>query len=1288
VHFLKPFILIFLIVPVSAGVLAQSVHTRKIDWKYTQTAKVTHQPGKNPLWFDGAISLDSTGLPYFCERFPLPGGIHQVSAEILNAEFQATTGAERTYLSGLSFSDPAFDVRAEIVVERKQAFALVYFKPYIRNAANGNYEKLVSFSVKINPGAGQVPPKQKSWSFASNSVLASGEWYKIGVTASGIHKITHSELISLGVPADAIDPRQIRIYGNGGAMLPEDNAVFRHDDLQELAIFVSGENDGVFDPHDYILFYGESTLQWSYDHIGKRFVHTYNKYANTSFYFLSTGTGQGKRITNQASLGQSPDFVATTFDHYLVHELDSLNLIKSGREFYGEVFDLRTSYDWTFQLPGIVPGSPVRYKTSVLARGVLTATSFDHYINGSKILTTQVAGVPSQYTAMYANMATDTAYIASTSPLTVRINYNKGNAATAKGWLNYFSLNVTRDLSLTTGHMAFRSAASVGKGVTEFVLGNASSAYVWDVTNPLDVKNITGTITGNNFLFRLQTDTLKEFVAHNGSTYLNILTLGRIANQNLHSLGQNDMVIVTHPEFEGQANRLADMHRSQDGLSVVVVKPEHIYNEFSSGKQDPTAIRAFMKMFYDRAGGNTSLMPRYLLLFGDGSYDNLNRIQGNTNFIVTYQTPNSLAPTVSYVTDDYFGFLDDHEAGSYGGNLDIGIGRLPAKTVEEAQSMVDKIMRYASPTEQGNASSMCGGFNASISNFGDWRNVLCFVADDSDIAGENFLNESETITRKIDTIAPMYNIEKIYMDAYVQVSTPGGQRYPDVNDAISKRVEKGALIINYIGHGGETGWAHEQVLDVPTINGWENRFNLPLFVTATCEFSRFDDPERTSAGEYVLLNPNGGGIALFTTTRLAFSGSNFQLNSRFYDHVFDHTGGGLQAMGDVVRAAKNAYGCAAVIANFCLLGDPALKLAYPKHRIVTTHVNNHPVALVTDTVRAYSKVTVAGEIQDVSGNKLSDYSGLLFPTVFDKKMKVTSRGNDSGYPQDFLAQKNIIYKGKASITDGHFSFSFIVPKDIAYHYGKGKISYYGKNGTTDASGMFDNFLIGGTETNAITDKTGPDIDLYLNDERFVSGGITDKNPFLLAKVADSSGINTVGSGIGHDIAAVLNGNTEKTYVLNDYYESDLDTYQSGMIRYPFKDLASGQHTLSLKVWDVFNNSSERSIDFVVAESASLALNHVLNYPNPFTTYTEFWFEHNKPCCGLDVQVQIFTITGKLIKTLSTYVQTHGFRADPIPWNGLDEYGDPIGRGVYLYRLRVKDDEGGYAEKLEKLVILR
>ncbi|MFH1320169.1 MAG: type IX secretion system sortase PorU [Bacteroidota bacterium] len=1257
--------------------------SREIRWQGVREIRYSEEIVERFLFFEGASYDPATGhLPTYYEKIKLNQEINKIAVQITNLVFEEFNGNENSIITLNKKINISTDivVNATVTYQRKKPYAVISFMPIRKNEFTGKYEKLVSFDMEVKTFAGEdthlTPFKKGEQMYASSSVLSSGSWYGIGVTQDGIYELSSPFLSSLGMNVSSINPKNIRIYSNGGGMLPLSNSAPRIDDLAENAIQVVGESDGSFDADDYVLFFGQGPARWSYDTTDNRFHHQLHLYSDTTYYFITADLGPGKRIITQPS-DSGVSTSVTSFDDHAFHEKDLVNLIKSGRQWYGEEFDMVTSYNFTFSFPNI-SSSPVYMKASVIARSTEASSIFSVNANSQSLLSLTCSSVTEDFTTAYADPESGTGTFNPSSTVTVTVSYNKP-ASSSIGWLNYLELNARRQLKMYGNQMTFRDIQSVGTGnVAGFTLSNASSSIkVWEVTDPTNVKEQQYTLSGANLEFTLQTDSLREFIAFNGNSYLTPTASGSVPNQDLHGLSQPgqkqpEMIIVSHPAFLSEADRLADFHRVEDGLSVVIVTPQQVYNEFSSGSQDISAIKYFMKMFYDRAGSDSSYLPKYLLLFGDGSYDNKNRLSDNTNFIPTYQSSNSYSPTSSYVSDDFYGLLDDNESEATTDEVDIGIGRLPVKTVSEASAAIDKIIHYTNPAAMG-----------------DWRNIVCFVADDEDT--NTHIKDADLLANYVDNNYNDFNIDKIYIDAYQQQSTPGGQRYPDAAEAINKRVEKGALIINYTGHGGETGWAHERILEVNDINNWNNLDNMPLFMTATCEFSRFDDPGRTSAGEYVFLNSNGGGIALLSTVRLVFSGANQTLADNFYKIVFEPVNGEMPRLGDVVMNTKNNCNIIDSSSNrrkYLLLGDPALRLAYPVHNIITDSINGNPVSMGPDTMKALAKVTVSGHLENENGVTLSGFNGTLYPTVYDKAAVISTLVNDpnSGH-KDFTLQKNVLFRGKVSVINGGFSFAFIVPKDINYNDDFGRISYYAENGITDANGYYEDFIIGGSATNVENDETGPEVDLYLNDTNFVFGGLTDENPILLAFIYDRNGINTTGTGIGHDIVAILDNETNQSIVLNDEYESDLDSYQRGTIRSPLKDLSEGRHILELTVWDTYNNSARAYTEFVVAMSAELALDHVFNYPNPFTTYTEFWFEHNRPGELLDVQIQVFTVSGKLIKTINTNVLSDGFRPDPIQWNGMDDYGDKIGRGVYIYHLKVRSDDGSFKDKYEKLVIL-
>ncbi len=1250
--------------------------SRKIVWTPISKLKISDYRSVTELSFTGArYDLETASLPVYKEKFRISVAQAEVEAIITDQVWENMSSESMKSLNGVDLIKENIEVRTGIAVERKQPYAILAFVPLRRDPVSGRYQKLVSFTLRVRviekpmlKGAGSKVYKQ-------NSVLASGNWYKVAVQFTGVHRITYNDLSGMGINPSSINPRNLRVYGNGGGMLPEPCSDFRYDDLMENTIFVSGEADGNFDQGDYILFYGESPDVWTWDPITEKFNHKVNLYSNFTYYFITADLGAGKRIQSQASTTQPYTHLVSSFSDRKFIEEDELNIVRTGRDWFeSPPYEVQTSLDYSFSFPDINISEPVQMKTRVAARSSISS-NFKYYLNGTQLVETLPVPTVSFTTDQYAKTAvSETGFNATTSVIKLKVTYSKPLSASI-GWMDYIALNVRRHLKFSGGMMAFRDPFSAGSGnIAEFELSGATaSTLVWNITDPLNIAKVGTTLNGSTLKFRLPADSLSEYIAFDGSSYYNVSFVGKVPNQNLHGIANPDLVIITYPAFMAEATRLANHHINFDGLDVFLTDIDKIYNEFSSGAQDITAIRDFMKMLYDESPANEEC--RYLMLFGDASYDYKDRIEDNSNFVPTWEDASSMNIVSSIATDDFYGFLDDGEGGGGSNNmLDIGVGRIVVSTQESARQLVDKIMHYA---------------NGGEAVYGSWRNVVCFVADDED-QNLHMQSHAEKMAIRLDTAYGNLNIDKIYLDAYAQVSTSGGQRAPLVNEAINRRIEKGTLIMNYTGHGGEAGWAHERILGISDINNWSNYDRLPIFITATCEFSRYDDPTRVSAGELVLLNPNGGAVSMFTTARATYGSPNFELNNAMYDYMFEKIDGEYPRFGDIIRLAKNELG--GVSSNdrkFILLGDPALRLAYPEHNVITLTINNIAVSNLGDTIKALQKITVTGSVVDEGGSVITSFNGIIRPTVFDKPTKVKTLVTDpDSKPFTFELLLAILYKGKAKVTDGEFSFTFIVPKDISYNYGYGKISYYANNTTTDASGYYEKILIGGFDSNIPPDVHGPEIQIYMNDENFAFGGITDENPILLAFVSDSSGVNTVGTGIGHDIVTTLDSDNNKSVIINDYYESDIDSYTTGVIRYPFSSIPNGSHSLKLKVWDVHNNSSESYTEFVVAESAELAIDHVLNYPNPFTTSTAFYFDHNQPNTMLEVLVQIYTVSGRLIKTIDEFVITDGYRSEPIYWDGLDDFGDRIGRGVYIYKIRVRSYDGSYAEKLEKLVILR
>lgn len=1116
-------------------------------------------------------------------------------------------------------------------------------------------------------------------SYLPSSVLASGNWYKVAVTKSGIYKIDIPFLNNLGINTSNLASSSIRLYGNGGQMLAEANAAEWMDDLAENSIMIVDGGDGLLNGADHILFFANGPDHWMKDSINLRFSHTKNLYSDKAFYFLNIG-GNGKRITTVTNTF-SPNITITGFTERYFHELDTINFLNSGKEWYGEEFanapGKTLSRNFIVNIPNLQNGTQGTLITNCVSRSVGSAGRFDISLNNSGLGQMIIPAISGGVYDLFAQQSTSVfSTTINQSNLNLNYSYIPGSF-NAQGWLNWFEFFWRRNLSMNgVDQLLFRDWNSVNPGhAGEFIFTNANAGtQVWEITDPLNPVRMQTSFTNNEIRFVNDCSRLREYIAFHPNNFLLPEAVGRISNQDLHNTSPADYMIITHTSLLSQAQRLAQFHQQQNNLRTVIVTTDQVFNEFASGSPDATSLRDFIKMYFDKYGNNAADKPKYVLLFGDASFDYKNRLTNNTNLVPAFQSSSSLDPLASYTSDDFFGFLDDNEdINSTGINnfLDVGIGRVPAKNIDEAKNFVDKVEAYH-----------------HAQSFGSWRNDITFITDDEDL--NLHLQDAEIFAGTTNSVNPLFNIKKIYLDAYQQVTGPGGSHYPQANIAINNQVYNGTLIWNYTGHGGPGRLAEETVLDLAIVNSWDNASKLPLFITATCDFAPYDNPSLNSLGENILLRPKTGGIALMTTTRAVFAFSNRIMNNNYILYALQPDASGkYRTLGEAVKEAKNyTYQTSGDIINnrkFTLLGDPALTLGFPTMKIRTTRVNNVPVG-IPDTLRATEKVEIEGEITDVQGNLLVDFNGSVYPSIYDKPRMVNTLANDpASQPVAFLTQTNLLFKGKATVSNGRFSFSFKVPKDINYNYGNGRLSLYAEDGLRDAAGIFSDFIIGGTADFSGNDNEGPVIKAYLNDEKFINGGTTNQTPLLIIKLYDSSGINTVGTAIGHDLVATLDEN-HKYFILNDFFRGDIDSYQQGEVRFQLPSLEAGHHTLKIKAWDIMNNSSELVLDFVVASDEELMISHVLNYPNPFTTKTQFWFEHNKPLQDLQVKIQIFTLSGKLIKQIIKTINTPGNRSSDIDWDGKDDYGSKVGRGVYLYKLTVSIPGFGKKEKIEKIVI--
>jgi len=1086
------------------------------------------------------------------------------------------------------------------------------------------------------------------FSHAQSSVLATGEWYKIATTRTGVHKIDATFLKDAGIDIAKLNPQNIRIFGNGGGILPQANNAPRAKDLTENFIEVVGENDGKFDAVDYILFYAENPHRILYNANNQQFTHQNNPYSDTTFVFLNISDTKGLRIKNQTLVSSTNNI--RTFDDFTFHELDQKNVVSlggrdlggSGREWYGESFGVSPDISFDLKTEGIIPNSSIKLTSAILGAS-FTTTKVSLKFNADSLIGEQnlrAIGSGTYDIKGNENIQTFTAISNGKNTQKLTFSFNKNNQSSSVAYLNYFEVQTKRKLQFYEQQTLVRSIESIENKASNFIISQASNTQkIWDVTNPLFPENIPFQINNSEASFGAETQNkLKTFVLFSNNNLLEPNSIQKVSNQNIQQTQTPDLLILTIKNWREQAERLAAFRRTNDGLSVAVVDIDQVYNEFSSGSPDPTAIRDFGRFLWQK---NPAKL-KYLLLFADASFDYKNIIQYasiDTKLqIPTYESRESLNPVNSYASDDYFGFFEDNEGEWQENNtgnhsMEIGVGRLPVKSVEEAKIVVDKLIYYAQTQRTA----------------GGWRRKISFVADDGDfnIHQQDADDISEVTLKTTKDLI----INKIYLDAFPQIATANGAISPEVNKALNKSVNEGALIINYSGHGGTDGWTEEKVLTREQIQSWRNLNNMPLFLTATCSFGRFDDPGNVSGAEMAMLSPRGAAIGLLTTTRPVYSNTNFLLNNAFYQAFAQKNTNPNLRLGDIFRITKNNSLSGVFNRNFSLVGDPSMQLAYPTDKIILSKING--TSPEKQIIKALSKVSLEGEIiNSTDGLKKNNFNGKILVSVFDKPSEVSTLGQKTEKFR-YKTYRNQIFEGLVDVKNGAFKVNFVVPKDINYQVGAGRVNFYAVSvdSTLDASGSYNELMIGGSETNILSDTKAPEIKLSI-----------DKDNLLEAQISDENGINISQAGVGHEMILTLNDTLQ---IIANQYFTNTDDYTKGILKYSLGKLPAGQYTVKLKVWDTYNNSAEEALKFVV-ENEQLKILKAYNYPNPVEGATNFYIEHNAENQDLTFTLAIFDGTGKQVfkQTETCYLCDKslnlGMKIEPKNWK----------TGTYFYRISV------------------
>jgi len=1117
--------------------------------------------------------------------------------------------------------------------------------------------------------------------YAENSVLATGKWIQLKVREDGIYKLTYDDIKRQGIS----DPSKVKIYGYGGWMLPEDFSRPYVDDLPEVPVYIEKGNDGVFSSGDYLLFYARGTTQWTYNSARSVYEHENNPYSTYGSYFMTESATAPKEMETLPTQNISSEPLRlTTYDDYAVYEKDTISILNSGRELFGENFVKNSgNQSFTFSIPGITSDAGKARLSFAAAPNVITPVKLS--IDGQDIVSASV-GVPGQYYVKANLVDVWGNWIGEKNEkVTATVSYNSTGQSVA--YLNFIALNMKRSLQFyPVAYTFFRAKESLLNPVT-YSVGNATSTcQIWDVTQNNDTRLINAELTNGRLEFTTPSSgsVLREFAMVDLSkSFPTPEFAGEIENQNLHALPQIDMVILTPAVYMAQAERLAERHRQQSGLSVTVVNDRLVFNEFSSGTPDATAYRRFMKMFYDRAvSASSSDKPKYLLLFGDGLFDNRHLTKSGLEtdskyYLLTYQVKESVNEEQSYGTDDYFGFLDDSEGGNISAaRLDLGIGRFPVSSVTQAEDAVNKVFSYM-----------------DNSQYGNWKTKLIFAADNTDYyTPYNFAVHAT----QADSLAsyfvgqnhPEYLLYKYYVDAYTLVNVNGKFVAQEAKKALLNQLKEGCFLLNYTGHGSITDWSSEGLMNIADIRQM-NFEGLPLWITATCDFGWFDN-FTTSGGKTAFLNKQSGAIALFTTSRIVSSPANYSLNKQFVRYLFMKVDGKYLSLGDIFRLSKIQVGTDSNKLNFVLLGDPALVLNYPEWNIRLDSINGDPIQENgTVTLKALEKVTISGMVTDENGNQADDFTGTLNASVFDSERTLESvTVNTDGGRFSFKDYPGMIYSGNTDVKNGAFSFSFSVPLDISYSEINGKIGMYAydQSKNKDALGSFMGYNLSGTNDDVEDDGTGPEIiKMFLNTENFKNGDRVNETPFFYAEVRDENGFNLGGSGIGHDLMLYIDNNPVWAYPLNGYYQS-IDITQ-GAVGFSIPELPAGNHFLSFKVWNIFNNSTLDTLNFTVVKGYKPTILDLQAYENPARTYTFFTLNHNLPETMLNMEIGVYDLTGSAVWIHSESGSSGFLKQYPIEWDLVNNAGNRVKPGIYIYRATIRTSTSKETTQAKKIIVL-
>lgn len=1221
---------------------------------------------------------NDTVLPYYAESFDV-GKDYKCNAYDFAMEYIETVPATKAELQryGVSADEVSdkFKVETFMGVSRGKGRFDVSVCPLAKK--DGRIVKLISFKpvVKAVPNAEvRTRAAEGAERYAEQSLLATGKWVKIRVQSEGVYELTKSALSSMGFS----NPDKVRLYGYNVPVLREGNIELIPDDMQEIPLWRK-QNGG-------LLFYSCGTVRWTRkNYTSLDFSHFNNPYSTHVCYFVTDSPeGEPAKFVQQDETPAVPSEV-TTFAEHKVMEADEFSFINSGRTFF-EAYDYANGNKKTYNLslPGLATGDvslTVQFAAAGPASSSLTVSA------GTKDLGTMTFSALTDY--IYARVNSRSYKVQGVNGGNLPVTLTHTRTQGVSGHLDYIRASYERNLDMS-GLSALPFTPLNNTANVYVIAGASESTRVWRVTSPETTCELKGDLSEGIYKVgaKLSAGRVNQhrYVAVDvNSSYPAPEVVGQISNQDLHSTAPADLVIIVpaNGKLTAQAQRLADAHTAREGMRCFVVSADKIYNEFSSGTPDATAYRRFMKMLYDRAE-NEEDAPKNLLLFGDCIWDNravTSKMKGRSpeDYLLCYESDNSVSHTDSYVLEEYFTLLDDGEGvRPLKEKTDIGVGRIPVTNATDAKTVVDKLIRYINNEE-----------------VGAWKNTICILGDDGD--KNQHMDDAEDVLQSTEALFPEYRYRRIYWDAYTIENTSTGANFPGAYSDINKQMDDGALIMNYTGHGAAYSLSHEKTIRRTDFERW-NSPRLPLWITAACDISPFDMSEE-NIGETALLNAKGAAMGMITTSRTVYSSQNRKINKYFMKHVLGRNSNGKRVtIGEALHLAKNDVVAGTVSSrdslnkcHFVLLGDPAITLATPTYTAKVDEFNGKSAGEDADvTISAGNVVKVKGYIVDEEGNVATNFNGIVSPTVFDNIEKVICKngaGEDVEEPMSYYERLKTIYAGSDSVRNGYFEFSFPVPLDINYSDESGLLKLYAVNSeqTLEANGDYDDFLVGGTNPSLNTDSLGPEISLYLNYDSFENGNRTNDTPVLVAEIFDMDGINTTGSGVGHDVMAIIDNDESMSYSLNSYFVQQPGDYTRGTVVFRIPTLPEGRHTLLLRAWDVMNNPSSKTIEFEVVKGLAPSM-FELSCQGPVRSSATFKVVTDRPHSQMDLRLVVYDMAGREVAHLDNQSGDSKTNLYTFTWD-LSSGGKRILPGVYICRAILTDDSGASSSKALKFVVL-